>query len=97
MANLVDYELQQRDEGVGFRLLFNDHTWKDTDWILLGEELTWDYDGFSELEAEVGYAFVEKREDGQHSMDMETLSENDFKSYLIQAGFIVKEVTNGSN
>ena len=96
MANIVDYELQQRDDGVGFRLLFNDHTWKDTDWILPGEKLTYDYDGYSKLEAEVGYVFVEEREDGEHSIDIETLSENDFKSYLIQAGFIVKEVTNGS-
>lgn len=50
MRKIMDYYLQQRDDGVGFRLLFDDHTWTDTSYVIPGMNLNYDCDGYSEEE-----------------------------------------------
>lgn len=55
MRKIVDYDLQQRDDGVGFRLLFDDHTWADTSYIIPGMNLEYDCEGFSREESDICY------------------------------------------
>ena len=55
MRKIVDYDLQQRDDGVGFRLLFDDHTWTDTSYVIPGMNLDYDSEGFSREESEICY------------------------------------------
>lgn len=53
MRKIMDYYLQQRDDGVGFRLLFDDHTWTDTSYVIPGMKLKYDCEGFSREEYEI--------------------------------------------
>ena len=55
MRKIVDYDLQQRDEGVGFRLLFDDHTWTDSNYVIPNMKLKYDCEGFSREEANLSY------------------------------------------
>lgn len=59
MRKIVDYDLQQRDEGVGFRLLFDDHTWTDTSYVIPNMELEYDCEGFSYEESNITCALSE--------------------------------------
>lgn len=53
MRKIMDYYLKQRDDGVGFRLLFDDHTWTDTSYVIPGMKLKYDCEGFSREESEI--------------------------------------------
>lgn len=55
MRKIVEYYLQQRDGGVGFRLLFDDHIWTDTSYVIPNMKLKYDCEGYSALESEIAY------------------------------------------